>query len=343
MKRKILSYLQYLFFLGVAFFLVWWTVRKISDKDWVDIKNAFTNANYWLIIPVIGSLLISHYSRAVRWKILMEPLGYKPRIGNTYMAVLIGYMANLAVPRLGEVLKCTILARYEKVPADKLVGTIVAERAFDVLCLGVVIAITIITQVDVVGGYISEKLNLIVESKKGLLTTTNLLILGALLLLGIAAAVFVFKRFGHIGFIKKVRTIMLGLWHGVTSVRYLKKRGAFLFHSVVIWTMYLLSVWIGFFALRETSGFGIKEAMSVLTTGSLAMIVPTPGGALGVYQLFVQQTLTLYGLKETLGYAFGWLMWSVQFFQMLLSGAIAMLLLPSFNKQPVKQPTHAQG
>lgn len=343
MKKKLLSYLQYLFFLGFAFFLVWWTVRKISDKDWEDIKNAFANANYWLTIPVMGTLLISHYSRAVRWKILMEPLGYKPRIANTYMAVLIGYMANLAVPRLGEVLKCTILARYEKVPADKLVGTIVAERAFDVLCLGVVIAITILTQVDVVGGFINEQLNSIVESKKGLFSTTNIIILVGVLLLGIAAAIFIFKRFGHVGFIKKIKSIALGLWHGISSVRYLKRRGAFIFHSIVIWTMYLASVWIGFFALRETSGYGIKQALSVLTTGSLAMIVPTPGSSLGVYQWFVQQTLMLYGLKDSLGYAFGWLMWSVQFFQMLLSGAIAMLLLPSFNKQPVKQPIHAQG
>src|SRR4051812_3313464 len=139
MNKKILSYLQYVFFLALAIFLVWWSIRKIPAEGWVTIRHSLANANYWLILPVMISLLLSHYSRARRWKILMEPLGYKPRMANTYLAVLIGYFANLAVPRLGEVLKCTILARYEKVPADKLVGTIVAERAFDVLCLGVVI------------------------------------------------------------------------------------------------------------------------------------------------------------------------------------------------------------
>jgi glycosyltransferase 2 family protein len=111
MNKKVLSILQYLLFLGLSIFLIWWSVRDISDEGWVKIKNAFRNANYLLIIPVMITLLFSHYSRALRWRILMEPLGYKPRIVNTYMAVLIGYMANLAVPRLGEVLKFTILAR----------------------------------------------------------------------------------------------------------------------------------------------------------------------------------------------------------------------------------------
>src|SRR6185503_14370635 len=109
MNKKLLSILQYILFLGLSIFLVWWSIRKISGKDWQDIQNAFRNANYWLIIPVMFCLLLSHFSRALRWKILMEPLGHKPGIFNTYMAVLIGYMANLAVPRLGEVLKCTIL------------------------------------------------------------------------------------------------------------------------------------------------------------------------------------------------------------------------------------------
>src|SRR4029453_1970018 len=121
-----------------------------TDKGWEDIKDAFRNANYLLIIPVMITLLLSHYSRALRWKILMEPMGYKPRVFNTSRAVLIGYMANLAVPRLGEVLKCTILARYEKVPADKLVGTIVAERAFDVVCLMIVFGLTLVFQYDVI-------------------------------------------------------------------------------------------------------------------------------------------------------------------------------------------------
>lgn len=339
MNKKVLSLLQYLFFLGLGIFLVWWSLQKIPDKDWADIKNAFRNANYRVVVPVIIILLLSHYSRAVRWKILMDPLGYKPRMSNTYFAVLIGYMSNLAVPRLGEVLKCTILARYEKVPADKLVGTIVAERAFDVLCLAIVMAITFFTQVDVIGGFMSEKLADFADGKKALFTGTRLIILAAVILLIVAAAILVFRKFAHIGLIRKIKAVLKGVWHGITSIRYLKNKGWFIFHTIFIWSMYLLSVQIGFLAMRETTGYGVKEALSALTTGSFAMIVPTPGGSIGVYPIFVGETLSLYGLKEGLGIAFGGLMWGVQFFQMLLSGFVAMLLLPYINKRK----THAQG
>jgi uncharacterized membrane protein YbhN (UPF0104 family) len=337
MNKKILSVVQYILFLGLSIFLVWWSVRKISDKGWEDIKNAFRNANYLLVIPVMITLLLSHYSRALRWKILMEPLGYTPRIFNTYMAVLIGYMANLAVPRLGEVLKCTILARYEKVPADKLVGTIVAERAFDVVCLTLVIITTLLTQADLIGGYINETLNEILKSKAGSFSTTRIIIMLAVLLVVIVSAIIVLKKFKHIRFIQKIKTIFEGIWHGITSVRYLKNKGWFVFHTIFIWTMYLLSVQIGFWAMKETAGYHIPQALSVLTMGSLAMIVPAPGGGLGVYPLFVEKTMLAYNLKDTLGFAFGQLMWSVQFFFALLSGGIALALLPYFNKQRVNE------
>ncbi|OQP57041.1 hypothetical protein A3860_10760 [Niastella vici] len=333
MNKKLLSILQYILFLGLSVFLVWWSVRGINDEGWKKIKEAFRNANYLLIIPVMITLLLSHLSRAMRWKILMEPLGYKPRLFNTYMAVLIGYMANLAVPRLGEVLKCTILARYEKVPADKLVGTIVAERAFDVLCLVLVIIITILTQADVIGGYVNEALNTIVNSKTSSLSVSKIIILLAILLLGVGAVIVVFKKFTHIRFIQKIKTIFEGIWHGIISVRYLKNKGWFVFHTIFIWSMYLLSVQIGFWAMKETAGYGIPHALSVLTMGSLAMIVPVPGAGIGIYALAVKNTMHAYGLEETIGLAFGNLMWSVQFFFALLSGSIALSLLPYFNKR----------
>jgi uncharacterized membrane protein YbhN (UPF0104 family) len=333
MNKKILSYLQYVFFLALAIFLVWWSIRKIPAHGWVTIRHALANANYWLIGPVMVSLLLSHYSRARRWKILMEPLGYNPRMANTYLAVLIGYFANLAAPRLGEVLKCTILARYEKVPADKLVGTIVAERAFDVLCLGVVILITILIQFDVIGGYVSEIVNSIVESKANNLSRTTLIILAAIVIFLVLLVIFIFKRKSHLAIVQKTKKVFQGIWRGITSVRYLKNKGWFLFHTVFIWSMYLLSVRLGLYALQETSVYGIKEAFSILTTGSLAMIVPVSGQGLGVYPLAVQKTLMLYGSGEVLGFAFGTIMWSVQFFLILLSGFVALILLPYLNKQ----------
>ena len=333
MNKKILSLLQYIFFFGLGVFLIWWSVRKIPEEGWINIKNALRNARYWLIIPVMACLLLSHYSRAMRWRILMEPLGYKPRVSNTYMAVLIGYLANLAIPRLGEVLKCTVLARYEKVPADKLLGTIIAERAFDVLCLVVVIIITVVTQVDVIGGFISELLGQALKSKTSGFTLTKVLFLLGILLAVFLLLVITFRVFAHINFIQRLKKILLSIWKGITSIRYVQHKGWFIFHTVFIWCMYLMGVLLGMYAIRETSIYGVKESLSVLTTGSFAMIVPTPGQGFGVYPWFVMKTMTIYNLKESLGFAFGWLLWSVQFFIILLGGFVALLLIPYYNKK----------
>jgi hypothetical protein len=174
-----------------------------------------------------------------------------------------------------------------------------------------------------------------VQSKTSSLSASKIIILAGVLLLGIAAVIVVFKKFSHIKFIQKIRTIFEGIWHGITSVRYLKNKGWFIFHTIFIWSMYLLSVQIGFWAMKETAVYSIPNALSVLTMGSLAMIVPAPGGGIGVYAWFVQNTMLIYGLKETIGFAFGQLMWSVQFFFSLISGFIALSLLPYFNKNRI--------
>jgi uncharacterized protein (TIRG00374 family) len=328
MNKKILSLLQYVFFLGLGIFLVWWSLRGIDANEWAKMKQSLHNANYWYLIPVVIALLASHFSRAIRWKILMEPLGYKTRISNTYMAVLIGYLANLAIPRLGEILKCTILARYEKVPADKLVGTIVAERAFDIICLLIVMLITIVTQTGLIGDFVYK---LARENVGSSLSVTKIVIaIGGLLVIG-GIMIYIFKRFAHISFIGRIRKIFAGVWQGLTSVRFVKHKGWFIFHSVFIWSMYLASVQIGMWALQETAGFGVIESITVLFTGSIAMIV-TPSG-IGLYPILVMQTMEFYGLNEAYGMTFGLVLWTVQFFQILIFGLIALVLLPYLNKK----------
>ncbi|MGZ8551115.1 MAG: lysylphosphatidylglycerol synthase transmembrane domain-containing protein, partial [Chitinophagaceae bacterium] len=135
MKKRLFILFQYLFFLGLGAFLVWWSVKDIDNEKMAEIRSALKNARLYLIVPVFIILISSHYVRALRWRLLMEPMGYKPGKANTFLAVMVGYLANQAVPRLGEVLKCTLLARYEKIPADKLVGTIILERLIDAVSL----------------------------------------------------------------------------------------------------------------------------------------------------------------------------------------------------------------
>jgi uncharacterized protein (TIRG00374 family) len=329
MNKRLLSILQYLLFLGLGIFLVWWSIGKIEEKDWLEIKAAFRTTDYWLILPVVAILLVSHYSRAVRWKILMQPLGYNPSIINTYLAVLIGYLANLAFPRLGEVLKCTILARYEKVPADKLVGTIVAERAFDLICLTIVIAITVFTQLDIIGSFAGDMVRDMFQNKSGGFPVRFIVILGILIVILLLVRYF-FKKFAHISIIQKIKEVVKGIWQGLISVKDVKQKGWFFFHTAFIWVCYLLSIRLGFLAMQGTSIYGIRESLSVLTMGSIGMIA-TQGG-IGAYPVLVQETMMLYGINENLGKAFGWLLWLVQFFMVLLFGFISLGLLPVINR-----------
>ena len=330
MNRKFLGILQYVLFLALGIFLVWWSVGKISEKDWLEMKAAMQSANYLLVIPVVGILLLSHLSRAIRWKILMEPLGYRPSIINTYLCVLLGYLANLAIPRLGEVLKCTFLSRYEKVPADKLVGTIVAERAFDLICLVIVLAVTVLSQLDVIGHYAAATLKAIVLDKSGNFNFMKLaLTIGILLGLLLVIRYFL-HRFAHVHIIQRVKLMLKGVWQGLTSVRFVQHKGLFFFHTALIWICYLMSIRIGFEAIGQTSVYGLKASFSVLTMGSVGMIA-TQGG-IGAYPLLVQETMMLYGLGENIAKAFGWLLWLVQFFMVLLFGFLSLSLLPVLNK-----------
>jgi uncharacterized protein (TIRG00374 family) len=328
MGKKILGLLKYLLFLGLGIFLLWLTLRK---SNWEEIKNDIVTANFIYLIPATIMLMMSHFSRAVRWKILMEPMGYKPSIINTFLAVMIGYWANLAVPRLGEVLKCTILGRYEKVPADKLVGTIVAERAFDVVSLVVVLTLTIVLQYDLVGDYASNMLRSVFHTKAGNISYSKIFItLGTiafiLLLIG-----FLLKRLAHISFIQKTKLFLRGILQGLTSVRNIKNKGWFFFHTVLIWVLYLLSTYMGFFAMRDMSHYGIKAAFSVLSFGSLGMIVPSPGG-IGSYQYAVQQVLLLYGISAEKGLSLGMLIWFAQTGIVVIFGTLSFIFLPVFNR-----------
>ena len=146
MRRRYLTILQYIFFFALGLFLVWWSVKDLSSNDKFQIKEALRTARYLLILPVLIILFFSHYIRALRWKLLIEPLGYNPKVKNTFFAVMIGYLTNLAFPRLGEVLKCTVLAKYESIPVDKLIGTIIIERIIDAFSLLIIFAITIALQ-----------------------------------------------------------------------------------------------------------------------------------------------------------------------------------------------------
>ena len=339
MPKKALTILQYFFFAGLAAFFVWLSLRDLDKEKWEQLKHAMDRAHYWLLIPVFLLLLASHWLRALRWRQLMEPLGYQPSKLNTFFAVVIGYFVNLGAPRLGEVLKCTILARYEKIPAHNLVGTIVAERAFDVICLVLVFGLTFVFQFDVINALAQSSIYPLFLNKSGNISYVKIAYILAGIVLLLVILKFLFSRLGHINIIQKLKGILIGVWHGLISVKSLKNKPLFFVYTICIWTLYLVSTWCGFFAIHETSGLTLADALTVLAMGSVGMIV-SPGG-IGAYALLVQETVALYNIpKEPYGQALGWLLWFGQFLSFILFGVISFILLPRVNKKRNEKPAN---
>ena len=323
--------LQYLFFLGLGAFLVWWSVKDIDNEKMTEIKQALKNARLYLIAPVFIILLLSHYIRALRWRLLMEPMGYQPGKANTFFAVMVGYLANQAVPRLGEVLKCTLLARYEKIPADKLVGTIILERLIDAVCLLTVFGITLVIQ----PGLYSQIVNTIFNGDPK--EETNKIpgyIVGLIIIVIIAVIIalwMIVKKKSFNDLLAAIKKIASRIWQGLSAIQHLKKRGQFIVLTLILWSLYLSGGYIGFQALHETEHYGIKEAFTVLSAGSIGMIV-TPGG-IGAYAYLIEATMQLYGLQQSIAVAFGWLLWLAQTVVILIGGLLSFIALPWYNKR----------
>lgn len=330
MQKRLVSFLKYGFFLGLGIFLVWWSLHKMSEEDYQKFLTALRTANYYLLIPVFFILTASHISRAIRWKILIKSMGYTPRLSNTFCAVMVGYLANFAVPRLGEVLKCTILAKYEKVPADKLVGTILVERAVDVLSFFIVIVISLLTQAKVVGGYVMDKFDTYVLSQDKSVVAIKAAIILAVIIVAFFVIRYIFTKYLHIKIVQQLKNIYHGIIEGLLSVRKLKNKWLFIFHSVFIWSCYLVGTYVGFSAIKETSALPILSTFPVLAFGTVATMI-TPGG-IGSYPWLLAEAMLLYNVQEAFGKANGWLQWSAQFIIILVVGFICLAVLPYLNK-----------
>jgi glycosyltransferase 2 family protein len=336
MKRSLVTIIQYLFFVSLGIFFVWLSVRNIHHAQWLQIKDAIHRARHWLIIPAVIILFLAHYSRALRWKILMEPMGYHPSNFNVFASVMIGYLVNAGVPRLGEVIKCSMLARYEKVRVDRLVGTIVMERAVDVVCLLIVFILALIFQGHIISEHVAAKFNYFFTDRTGHTSMRKLVIvLGSVFLLVIVIYVLL-KRFGHIDAVAKIKHVLYGILHGLSSIRMVQHKWTFLFHTIFIWICYLAGTTVGIYALQETAHLGFGGGLTTLALGSIGMLI-SPGG-IGAYAWIVSKLMGWYDLDQaTIGNALGWLLWSVQTIIILVGGVICFSLLSYFNKNSKRE------
>lgn len=334
MSQKIKNIIRFTIFLGIGIFFIWIFLRNLTADQKQEILNSMGNANYWWIALAIPLGILSHFLRAIRWKMLIETMGYKPRNSNMFFAVMIGYFANLALPRLGEVSRCTILTKYENVPFQKSFGTVITERALDMMVFFVLFFLNLALQAERLSGYIDEKIYKPLQAKLHL----NVELSGAFAILMISFIVifgiifFIFrKQIASNSLYLKIKNIISGFVEGMKSLIKVRNIWLFGFYTFSIWALYMLMAYIVFFSIPASSRLGLDAGLAVLVFGSIGMMVVQ--GGIGIYPAIVAETLVLYGVASAQGYALGWLIWTSQNLTVVLVGIISLILLPILNNR----------
>jgi uncharacterized protein (TIRG00374 family) len=300
--------------LGV--FLVWYSLSKVSIEELLIYAK---NADYIWIVLGMSLGLLSHLSRAYRWRFQLAPMGYNIKFGNSVMAVFATYLINYTIPRAGEVARASILTNYEGVPFEKGFGTIVAERIADMIVMLGIIAVTLFLQFDFIYGFLIEKFN-----------PTKII----MALLGALVVFFFFYRFikkSSSKFAIKIRTFIGGLIEGALSVFKMKKKWAFIFHTLFIWGMYLLMFYVTSFAIEELDGISAGAILIGFISASFS-IAATNGG-IGSYPLAIYAAFSIFGIPEEPSIAFGWIMWASQTLMIIIFGGLSLIYLPIFNRK----------
>ena len=331
--------LKMVVFLGSGFFFIYWFLLKLEPEQKRAIWQAFLDADYlWVGVAMLCSLL-SHYVRGLRWRLLYEPIGYRPSLSHTFGSVTVAYLGNLAFPRAGEVMRCATMRTSEGIPVEKSLGTVVTERIIDVLAFALIVVIGMLAMFGQAKDWLYDTL-----SEKYDNLPNMAVIIGVLAALAIAAFAFYklfWKRLLHISLFRKIDDLVRGMADGVKSILHLGGRRTFLFilYSVTIYLLYILGGLIIFQAFEATHGLGMGAAFVVYLFGSVGMTFSQ--GGIGVYPVLVQLALDIQGVPMEVGAACGWLLWGSQQAVVIVVGA-AFLVYFSLMKRRNKKEQQIQ-
>jgi hypothetical protein len=335
MSSKIKTFLKYFLTLIIGIGLLWYFLSRQKPEDLQQAKNAFIIADYyWLGITVVISIIEKGF-RAQRWNLLLEPVGYKPPLKNTIIAVMIAYFANVFAPRMGEVARCGILNRTDKVPIATSFGTVVAERAIDFICLLILIAASLFFEYEKIIELLSNTFGDKIGGIKSALVQNSWILL-ILVVLVVVSLLFLYSKRERImknGFVLKLKEFGLSILAGLLSVLKLKRRGEFVLYTVLIWTSYFLMTYLAFFSLPATAGLGLSAALVILVVGGLGMSAPVQAG-IGAFHFFIQKTLfEVYHIEKGAGLSYAFLVHTSQTATMLITGLICFIISINIGKR----------
>jgi uncharacterized protein (TIRG00374 family) len=327
LRKGLIQTFKFIAFLTVGVILLWLAFRNVN---FTKLGSLLKEANYsWLILSVLFASF-AFISRARRWVLLINSLGFNPSTKNAFYAVMTGYLANLALPRLGEITRCVVLGKKEKIPVDQLIGTVVIERTIDLISLLVIMVVMIITSGDKINLFLKESI-LIPIQQKVFVIFGNSWILWALLFSGILIAFFFAIRYKRmlrkIRFVSKLFDVARGIINGLKTITKLKRIGEFILHTIFIWICYALMTWVVVFSLNSTSSLTFGDSIFILVIGGLAMSAPVPSG-LGAFHYIVSRGLLFVnGIPIEDGLTYALLAHESQLIFIAIVGAISFFII----------------
>jgi uncharacterized protein (TIRG00374 family) len=330
-KKNTKSIIQFVVLLSVGILLAWLSIKSVLvEKD--KIIESFQTANYfWVIISMIIALL-SHYLRAFRWNYLLKPLGHEVKPLNSMGAVLVGYFANYGIPRMGEITRCTLVAKYDKVPFEIALGTVITERIVDTLLLLVIFVLTLFAQFSQLKELTTTYfINPLMLKLDGITEhPLKLIILISVIVFTFLFFYFFRKKISNL-LNSKFGTIIQGFGKGLSSIKDIEKKFQFIALSIGIWACYFYSLYVCFFAFTGTSNLGHSECLVLMLFGTFGVVF-SPGG-LGAYPTIITGLLLFYGIEKIPAFAFPWMAWTSQFILIVVLGVLSLILLPLINKE----------
>ena len=337
MRKTFLQILKIAGFLALGFLLLYFAFRGVALDE---LGATLKRANFWWIGLSLLFAAVSFFSRARRWVLLIEPLGYKPTFWNTYHSVMIGYLSNFALPRLGEVTRCVTLGRREKIPVDSLFGTVIIERVIDLLMLILIMLVLLLSWVEKFGAFFGEQVFIplqqkLVDAFGG--TWLFWLLLGVAVFAAFLLLYIFRKRLSHFVIIQKLLTILRGIVDGLKTIYKMERKWEFILHSLLIWFLYIMMTWMVVFALEETAGLTFIDGMFLLVIGGLGMSAPVTAG-IGAYHWITSRGLVyVYDFPMELGGAYAILAHESNSLLTILMGVISYAILTMRRKKiPVK-------
>ena len=293
--------------------------NKFTDAQIEEIVGYFKNANYYFVILSVMVGFMGNTLRAYRWKYMLDHLGYESNFANNFMAVNIGYLLNLTVPKSGEISRAVIVKKYNNIPFDKGFGTIVAERIIDIFFLLFFMLLAVLLQYNIVKAFILDKIPVQL--------LTLLFIVG---LVSLIIIILVYK-YSKIKMILVLKEKISGLKEGLLSVVHMKKKGAYFFQTILIWMSYVLTYVIATMVIPETSTLTIGAIITSFVVGSIAIAFTNSG--FGAYPFLTSKILLFYAIAEPAGTAFGWIIWTSQMLMIIFLGVLSFIMLPIVNRK----------